>query len=143
MRCIALLFLLSHFPTLPHLLAQTPLASRLWHSDERTLVADLSVVTGIAATRSLVYAATLGGLDAVAFAGGIGENAAVVRERTVSGLEGLGLRLDRVANQAARGLEAEISSPGSPVRIFVVPTNEELLIARDTWRIVSGAPAPA
>lgn len=89
------------------------------------------------------YAAALGGLDAVAFAGGIGENAAVVRERTVAGLEGLGVRLDRAANQAARGREAEISPSGSPVRVFVVPTNEELLIARDTWGIVSGVPAPA
>lgn len=89
------------------------------------------------------YAAVLGGLDAVAFAGGIGENAPVVRARTLAGLEGLGLRMDTAANDAARGLEAEISPPGSPVRAFVVPTNEELLIARDTWQIVASLARPA
>ncbi|HET8646318.1 MAG TPA: acetate kinase, partial [Vicinamibacteria bacterium] len=83
------------------------------------------------------YAAALGGLDAVAFAGGIGENAALVRARTLEGLEGLGLRLDAARNREANGREAEISADGSPVRVFVVPTNEELLIARDTWRIVA------
>jgi acetate kinase len=84
------------------------------------------------------YMAALGGADAVAFAGGIGENAPVVRRRTLFGLEGLGLEIDAAANDAARGQEAEISKKGARVRSFVVPTNEEILIARDTLQIVSG-----
>jgi acetate kinase len=87
------------------------------------------------------YAGVLGGVDGLAFAGGIGENAPAVRERALAGLAPLGLALDRAANDAARGREAEISAPGSRTRVFVVPTNEELLIARDTYRIVSGLEA--
>jgi len=85
------------------------------------------------------YAGVLGGLDAVAFAGGIGENAPVVRARALAGLDALGLRLDEGLNAAAVGKEAEISPSASPVRSFVVPTNEELLIARDTFQIVAAA----
>jgi acetate kinase len=84
------------------------------------------------------YLAVLGGADAVAFAGGIGENAAVVRARACASLEPLGIRLDPGKNAAARGADTEISAEGSKVRVFVVPTNEELLIARDTFCIVSG-----
>ena len=86
------------------------------------------------------YMAALGGVDGIAFAGGIGENAPAIRRRTLAGLEGLGIDLDPAANEAARGREAEISRPGSPTRVFVVPTNEEILIARDTLHIVSGKP---
>ena len=84
------------------------------------------------------YLAVLGGADALAFAGGIGENAAVVRARACASLEPLGIRLDPVKNAAARAADTEISAEGSKVRVFVVPTNEELLIARDTFCIVSG-----
>lgn len=83
------------------------------------------------------YVGVLGGIDALAFAGGIGENAAAIRARTLAGLEAVGLALDPARNEAARGTLAEISPPGAAARVFVVPTNEELLIARDTWRIVS------
>jgi acetate kinase len=83
------------------------------------------------------YAGVLGGVDAVAFAGGIGENAPSIRARAVQGLGAFGLAVDDARNDAARGAEAEVSAPGG-ARIFVVPTNEELLIARDTFRIVSG-----
>lgn len=83
------------------------------------------------------YVGVLGGVDAVAFAGGIGENAAAVRARSLLGLEVMGLRLDEARNQAARGVEAEISPEGATARVFVVPTDEELLIARDTYRIVA------
>lgn len=82
------------------------------------------------------YAAALGGVDAVAFAGGIGENAPAVRERTLRGLDALGFGIDRDRNEAARGTEAEISPDGSRSRVYVVPTNEELLIARDAVGIV-------
>jgi acetate kinase len=83
------------------------------------------------------YAAALGGVDAIAFAGGIGENAPAVRERTMRGLEGLGIRIDPKRNEGARGKEEEISPEGAPSRVFVVPTNEELMIARDAAEIVS------
>ena len=86
------------------------------------------------------YVGVLGGVDGVAFAGGIGENAASVRARALEGLEALGLALDHRANDDARGKEAEISPRGARVRAFVVPTNEEILIARDTLHLVSGRP---
>jgi acetate kinase len=84
------------------------------------------------------YMAALGGADGIAFAGGIGENAPAVRARALGALEDLGLAVDGPANEAARGAEREISAKGSRVRVFVVPTNEEILIARDTLHIVSG-----
>jgi acetate kinase len=85
------------------------------------------------------YVGALGGVDALAFAGGIGENAPEVRRRAMDGLEALGLRLDAGRNAEARGIEAEVSPVGSNPRVFVVPTNEELLIAHDTAAIVMGA----
>ena len=86
------------------------------------------------------YLGVLGGLDGIAFAGGIGENAPSVRARALEGLEALGLGLDHRANDDARGKELEISPRGARVRAFVVPTNEEILIARDTLHLVSGRP---
>ena len=88
------------------------------------------------------YVGALGGVDGLAFAGGIGENAPVVRERTLAGLAALGLELDAERNRAARGQDADIGAAGARARVFVVPTNEELLIARDTAGIVS-APRPS
>ena len=86
------------------------------------------------------YVGVLGGIDAIAFAGGIGENAPRIRARTLEGLDAFGLALDHRANDEARGREAEISPSGARVRAFVVPTNEEILIARDTLHLVSGRP---
>jgi acetate kinase len=86
------------------------------------------------------YVGVLAGLDGLAFSGGIGENAAAVRARALAGLGAIGLALDPERNAAARGLEAEISPEGARCRVFVIPTNEELLIARDTCRIVQGLP---
>ena len=84
------------------------------------------------------YVGALGGADALVFAGGIGENAPGVRQRSLQGLDAIGLSLDAARNDAAQGTEAEVSPEGARFRIFVIPTNEELLIARDTFRIVSG-----
>ena len=81
------------------------------------------------------YAAAMGGLDAVVFTGGIGENNPQYRTRVAEKLEFLGTKLDAKANDC-RGKEVEISVPGSKVRLFVIPTNEELMIARDTKEIV-------
>ncbi len=84
------------------------------------------------------YMGVLGGVDGLAFAGGIGENAPAIRARALAGLEGLGISVSESANAAVHGSEAEISPAGASTRVFVVPTNEELLIARDTCAIVSG-----
>ena len=84
------------------------------------------------------YVGVLGGIDALAFAGGIGENSAPVRARATAGLETLGISVDASANEATKGVEGDVSPNGTGCRVFVVPTNEELLIARDTYRIVSG-----
>jgi acetate kinase len=86
------------------------------------------------------YVGALGGLDALVFTGGIGENAAAVRARAVVGLDAMGIAVDEARNAAVRGHEAEISPEGAACAVLVVPTNEELLIARDTYRIVRGLP---
>ncbi len=75
------------------------------------------------------YTAAMGGVDAVVFGGGIGRNSASVRAQALEGLECLGIYLDKDKNQAAQGGD-DISQPGSPVRIFVVDTNEEIVVAR-------------
>ena len=81
------------------------------------------------------FAAAMGGLDAVVFTGGIGENNPQYRTRIAEKLEFLGTKIDEDKNKL-RGEEVEISVPGSKVRLFVIPTNEELTIARDTKEIV-------
>jgi acetate kinase len=87
------------------------------------------------------YLAALGGADAVVFTGGIGENSPEVRARICKGLEWMGLDLDPARNKAAvGGKEGEVSAAGSRLKALVIPTNEELLIARDTVRTVKGAP---
>lgn len=89
------------------------------------------------------YLAALGGAQAVCFAGGIGENAPEVRRRICDGLQWFGLELDPAANAAAvGGRAARISTEGSRLRAWVIPTNEELLIARDTYRTIEGVPMP-
>ncbi|NLL36244.1 MAG: acetate kinase [Fretibacterium sp.] len=82
------------------------------------------------------YAAAMGGLDVLVFTAGIGENSATIRSRVCDGLEFLGVELDQEKNDV-RSKEAEISTVGSKVRVLVVPTNEELVIARDTKRLVA------
>lgn len=83
------------------------------------------------------YAAAMGGLDAVIFTGGIGENDDDVRERVCEGLEFLGLEFDAEKNKGCRQ-EARVTKDGSKVEVWIIPTNEELLIARDTKEIVTG-----
>jgi acetate kinase len=81
----------------------------------------------------------LGGLDVLVFTGGIGENAASIRSGVCRGLEWLGIRLDPELNAAARG-EMRISPPDSPVQVWTIPTNEELMVARQTKHLLeSGA----
>jgi acetate kinase len=80
------------------------------------------------------YAAAMGGVDAIVFTAGLGENSPRMRDQICNGLEFLGTRVDAAKN-AGRGKEQEISVDGSKVKIFVIPTNEELVIARDTKTI--------
>ena len=83
------------------------------------------------------YLAALGGADAVVFTGGVGENAATVRRLIVDGLEWMGLELDPAANErTVAGAEGVISTPEARLAAWVIPTDEELLIARDTVRLV-------
>ncbi len=88
------------------------------------------------------YVAELGGASAVLFSGGIGENSAPIRARICAGLECLGLTIDRERNEGIGvGQTGRISVDGSPLEAWVIPTNEELLIARDTVRVLQAPPA--
>jgi len=78
------------------------------------------------------YAAVLEPLDAIVFTGGIGENADGLREKICRGMTQLGVHFDTRANERAAGRETEISAADSPVKVFVIPTNEQLAIAKDT-----------
>jgi acetate kinase len=87
------------------------------------------------------YFAELGGAQAVVFTGGIGENSPHVRERICQGLECMGLRLDsKRNNKMVNGASGVITAKGSRFRAYVFPTNEELLIARDTIRVIEDVP---
>ncbi len=83
------------------------------------------------------FAAAMNGLDAVLFTGGIGENAPDVREAVCSDMDVLGIKIDTVANAGIKGKLAKVSQSDSKVEVWVVPTNEELLIARDTLALIS------
>ena len=82
------------------------------------------------------YILAMGGVDAIAFTGGIGENAGKYRKDLCDKLAFFGVKLDEEKNKV-RGEEIEISTPDSPIKVFVIPTNEELVIARDTLAIVN------
>lgn len=84
------------------------------------------------------YAAALGGLDCLVFTAGVGENSASMRARICEGLEFLGVKIDPEKNNV-RGKEAIISTDDSKVTVWVIPTNEELMIAQDTAELVNAA----
>lgn len=84
------------------------------------------------------YAAAMGGVDVIIFAGGVGENQADCRERVLEGLEFMGVELDKEVNAKTRGVEAVLSTPASKVKVLLIPTDEELMIASDTYEIVKG-----
>ena len=83
------------------------------------------------------YAAEMGGVDIIVFTGGVGENQTGVRENVCRPLAFMGVELDNELNARIRGEEAVISTPASRVKVCVIPTDEELMIARDTQSIVS------
>jgi acetate kinase len=82
------------------------------------------------------FAAAMGGLDALVFSAGIGERSPDIRAEICAGLEHLGVRLDGARNQAARGEETLVSSDESRVAIRVIPTDEEIVIARTVVQII-------
>ena len=84
------------------------------------------------------YAAAMGGVDVIVFTGGIGENGDEMRRKISSNFEYLGLEFDENKNRGVRGKEVELSKDSSRVKIWIVPTDEELVIAGDTYEIVKG-----
>jgi len=84
------------------------------------------------------YNTVIGGADAIILTGGIGENSSEVRERIIARLGALGIKLDKTANKK-RGETTVISAKGSKIPVIVMPTNEELMIARDTLRVLANA----
>lgn len=82
------------------------------------------------------YAAAMNGVDVIVFTAGVGENSAIVREKVCQNLTYLGVELDKELNKIRSGDPRRISTPNSKVEVLVIPTNEELVIARDTHRIV-------
>jgi acetate kinase len=112
------------------------------HEDHRVRVA-IEVFCYRARKYIGAFLAAMGGADAVVFTGGIGENSAAIREQICSGLEWAGLRLDKAKNQALAGAEGMITADGSTLAAYVIPTDEELLIARDTVRLILGQPHPS
>jgi acetate kinase len=83
------------------------------------------------------YAAAMGGLDLLIFAGGIGENSPETRSQSCEGLDFIGIEIDPLKNDGLRSKEMVISKDNSKVKVMVVPTNEELVIAEDTARIIA------
>lgn len=81
------------------------------------------------------YTAAMNGLDAIIFTGGIGENSDTVRKAVCSNMDYFGIEIDEALNQSVNHREGEISSASSKVKIYIIPTNEELMMARDAYRI--------
>jgi acetate kinase len=109
------------------------------HADDGNERARLAIEMFCYRVRKYVgsYSAVLDGVDAVVFTGGIGENSALVRELACRDLEHLGIILDPGANARAGGRESVVSAPDSPVKVLVIPTNEEQSIARDAFELVA------
>jgi len=112
------------------------------HDDRRVRVA-IEVFSYRARKYIGAFLACMDGADAVVFTGGIGENSADIRERICSGMEWAGLKLDKSRNEQATAKEAQITTDDSKLKAYVIPTDEELLIARDTVRCIAGEPHPS
>ena len=82
------------------------------------------------------YAAEMGGVDMIIFTGGVGENSCEMREAVCTGLEFMGVKFDPAANKGARGVNKILSAPDSKVKVATIATNEELVIATDTYNLV-------
>ena len=82
------------------------------------------------------YAGLMGGVDAICFTAGIGENSDLIREKVCHGLEFMGIELDIEKNKIRTSGIREISNQNSKTKIYIIPTNEELVIAKDTYNLV-------
>jgi acetate kinase len=110
------------------------------HQDRRAILA-IDMFCNRAKKYLGAYLATMNGADAICFTAGIGENAAEVRRRIMTGLDWFGIEIDDSLNRMAYGgKEMLISSASSKVPVYVIPTNEELILARDTLRVVLDIP---
>jgi acetate kinase len=78
------------------------------------------------------YLGVLGGAQAVIFSGGIGENAPLVRQKVCAGMEWCGLQIDPLLNGSMKGRDGEISTPESKLKVYIIHTDEEAIIARET-----------
>src|SRR5215469_7925149 len=107
------------------------------HDDRRVRVA-IEVFCYRARKYIGAFLACMGGADAIIFTGGIGENSPSIRQRICQGLEWAGLKLDKDRNERAVRLEKQITTDDSTLHAFVIPTDEELLIARDTVHCIEG-----
>jgi len=119
------------------------LAEEQEHDDRR---ARLAIDVFVARVRKYIgaYLAVLGGAQAVVFTGGIGENSPDIRRRICADMDWCGLAIDQRLNAPLTGrMEGEITADGAPLRTFVIPTDEELLIARDTVRLIEQAEVPS
>jgi acetate kinase len=103
--------------------------------------AKLALDVFIASARHWIgsYFFELGGADAIVFTAGIGENEALIRAGICAGLEDLGIDLDSALNASTRATEKGISTPASRVKLMVIPTNEELVVARETKRLLENS----
>jgi acetate kinase len=104
--------------------------------------AQLAIDVFVAAIRKYLgqFYLELNGLDVLVFTAGIGENNPDLRAEICADLDCLGLKLDEAANNACRASEAVISTPDSKVEVHVIPTNEEIVIARNAWRLLQEHP---
>lgn len=108
-------------------------------AEEGNEIAELALDMFASSVRKYIgaYAVTMGALDAIVFTAGVGENGPQMRERICRGLEVLGVSIDVEVNDF-KGLQRDISTPESRVKMMVIPTNEELMIARETNRLSEG-----
>jgi len=118
------------------------LAESKEHDDRRVMLA-IEIFCYRARKYLGAYLAAIGGADAVVFTGGIGENSPEVRARILANMEWAGLHIDAARNQQMIGKEGKISVEDSKLHAYAIPTDEELLIARDTVRVIEGIPHPS
>ena len=119
------------------------LLEELHLQDDRRVKLAIDVFCYRARKYAGAFLSAMGGADAIVFTGGIGEHSPEIREKICQGLEWAGLRLDTEKNKAHLGTEGEITAEGSTLQAYVIPTDEELLIARDTVRVVLGEAHPS
>jgi acetate kinase len=121
-------------------LASSDMRDAMAAADAGTQRADLALEIFCYRIRKYIgaYTAVLGRVDGLVFTGGIGENAADIRRRACRGLEPMGYVLDAARNVAPDRRPRDVAADGSPRRILVIPTDEEMVIARDTARIAAG-----